>query len=140
MKLRLAFSFLTALLACDVRAQQPSTDNRPLLHIVEPASLLFAVSGPEDARYVLETSSNLVHWLAVETNLLYGFDLADANYFIPEMFPGGPFYRARQFSYPILNDLESLSNSLRKLPAPVVTRLKRLGFVEVLERASRPPN
>lgn len=104
MNSRVFILILCALCSLTASAQQP-LDNRPLLRVVDPANLIFAVSGPEDTRYVLETSASLVQWLPVETNLLYGFGEDLANWFIPEMFPGGPFYRARQFRYPIVNDV-----------------------------------
>ena len=97
MNTRLLLISISLIVAWVARAQPSSADNRPLLHVIDPSRLLFAVSGPDGARYVLETSSDLVHWLPAETNVLYGFGLADANFFVSEMFPGGPFYRARGF-------------------------------------------
>jgi len=109
-RLLLIFVCLTGAFA--EKGQPAPADNRPLLHVVDPSSLLFAISGPDGARYVLETSSNLVHWLPAETNVLYGFGLDQANYFVPETFAGGPFYRARHFSYPIINDVPHADDCL----------------------------
>lgn len=68
------------------------------LSVADAANRRFYAAGPDGERFILEWSTNLLHWKVAATNYLYG---ADAPVLIHQpAFPERTFYRARRYEPP----------------------------------------